>query len=128
MHELSIVMGIIDIAQQQADQANASIIDEIKMDIGCLSTVEMNAFEFAWSQGVKETILEGAVKKINRIKGKAQCIDCDEIFEIENLYDACPLCGKHLLVILEGKELRVKSLVVSGSRPAAPSNSSGRGD
>ena len=71
MHELSIVMGIIDIAQQQADQAEAAFIDEIEMDIGCLSTVEINAFEFAWSQAVKGTILEGAVKKINRIKGKA---------------------------------------------------------
>lgn len=125
MHELSIVMGIIDIAQQQVDQAEATIIDEIEMDIGCLSTVEMNAFEFAWSQGVKETILERTVKKINRIKGKAQCIDCDGIFPIENLFDPCPLCHKHLLVILEGKELRVKSLVVSGSRSAAPSNSPG---
>ena len=115
MHELSIVMGIVDIAQQHAEQANATVIDEIEMDIGCLSTVEMNAFEFAWSQGVKQTILEGTVKKINRIKGKARCIDCDGIFPVENLYDACPLCGQHLLIILEGKELRVKTLVVSGS-------------
>jgi hydrogenase nickel incorporation protein HypA/HybF len=113
MHELSIVMGIINIAEQQAEQAGATSIDEIEMDIGCLSTVEMNAFEFAWSQAVKETILETAVKKINRIKGKAKCIDCDAIFSIENLYDACPYCGEHFLNIMEGKELRVKSLVVS---------------
>jgi hydrogenase nickel incorporation protein HypA/HybF len=113
MHELSIVMGIIEIAEQQISQEQASVIDEIEMDIGCLSTIEMNAFEFAWSQGVKQTILEGTVKKINRIKGKAQCVDCDAIFNIENLYDACPECGQHLLNILEGKELRVKSLVVS---------------
>jgi hydrogenase nickel incorporation protein HypA/HybF len=116
MHELSIVMGIVDIAKQYADEASATIIDEIEMDIGCLSTVEMNAFEFAWCQGVKQTILEGSVKTINRVKGKAQCIDCDGIFPIENLYDACPICGKHLLIILEGKELRVKTLVVSGHR------------
>ena len=122
MHELSIVLSIIDIAQQQVDQANAAIIDEIEMDIGCLSTVEIDAFEFAWNQAVKDTILEGAVKKINRIKGKARCKDCDGIFVIENLYDACPQCGKHLLLILEGKELRVKSLVVSGETATAPSN------
>lgn len=122
MHELSIVMGIIDIAQQHADQESASVIDEIEMDIGCLSTVEMNAFEFAWQQAVKETILEATVKKINRIRGKAQCIDCDAIFAIDNLYDACPECGRHFINILEGKELRVKSLVVS--EPSAPSNSS----
>jgi len=118
MHELSIVMGIVEIAEQHAEQANATIIDEIEIDIGCLSTVEINAFEFAWSQGVKQTILEGTVKKINRITGKAQCMDCDAIFNVENLYDACPICGKHLLIILGGKELRVKTLLVSS--PSGP--------
>ncbi len=113
MHELSIVMSILEIAEQQAAEAGVLAIEEIEIDIGCLSTVEMNAFEFAWNQAVKQTILEGAIKKINRIKGKAQCTGCNEIFLLENLYDACPLCGEYFLNILEGKELRVKSLVVT---------------
>ena len=113
MHELSIVMSIIDIAENEAKNGNATIIEEIEMDIGCLATVEMYAFDFAWQEAVKQTILEGAVKKINRIKGKAECVDCGAIFALENLYDACPSCGSHFLTIMEGKELRVKSLVVS---------------
>jgi hydrogenase nickel incorporation protein HypA/HybF len=113
MHEFSIVMGIVDIARQEAAKADATMIEEIEMDIGCLSTIEMDAFEFAWRQGVKQTILEGAAKKINRIKGKAQCVDCETFFDVENLYDACPECGQHLINIIAGKELRVKSLIVS---------------
>lgn len=112
MHELSIVMSIVDIAQQQAAEVNATTIESIEMDIGCLSTIEMNAFEFAWRQGIKQTILENAVKKINRIKGEANCTDCDTVFALENVYDACPVCGGHLIHITQGKELRVKSLVV----------------
>src|SRR5512140_2306500 len=113
MHELSVVMSIIDIAKQQADKENASVIEEIEMDIGCLSTIQMEAFEFAWQQAVKETILENTVKKVNRIKGKATCLECHAIFPLENLYDACPVCGEHLIEIKEGKELRVRSLVVT---------------
>jgi hydrogenase nickel incorporation protein HypA/HybF len=113
MHELSIVMGIVDIALLEAEKADADIIEEIELDIGCLSTIEMNAFEFAWKQGVKQTILEGAVKKINRIKGKATCLGCEASFPLENLYDACPVCGEHLLHITAGKELRVKAVTVS---------------
>ena len=90
MHELSIVMSIVDIAQQQAEKADAATIDEIEMDIGCLTTIEMDAFEFAWKQGVKQTILASATKKINRIKGKAKCLDCNASFPLENLFDACP--------------------------------------
>lgn len=113
MHELSVVMSIVDIARNQAAKANAASIEEIELDIGCLSTIEMNAFEFAWTQAVRETLLENAVKKINRVKGRAQCLDCDAVFAIENVYDACPVCGKHLLHIIAGKELRVKSLLVN---------------
>ncbi len=113
MHELSIVMSIVDIVNQQAEASNASIVEEIEMDIGCLTTVEMNAFEFAWQQAVRDTSLEKTIKKINRIQGKAQCMDCDAQFSIENLYDACPACGEHLIHITAGKELRVKSLVVT---------------
>lgn len=113
MHELSIVMSIVDISQQQAVKENADTIEEIEIDIGCLSTIEMNAFEFAWHQAVKHTILENSIKKINRIKGQATCLDCGSSFQIDNLYDACPNCGQHFINITAGKELRVRSLVVS---------------
>ncbi|CAN5513029.1 hydrogenase maturation nickel metallochaperone HypA [soil metagenome] len=113
MHELSVVMSIVDIALEQAAKEGAAIIDEIELDIGCLTTIEMNSFEFAWKQGVKQTILERTLKKINRIQGKGICSDCESSFIMEHLFDGCPLCGGHLIGIAAGKELRVKSLVVS---------------
>lgn len=113
MHELSIVMSIINIAEQQARAAHATVIDEIELDIGTMSGIEMDALDFAWTGAVKQTMLERAEKKVNRIAAKAHCIDCDAEFAIEKYYDACPVCGEHLLYILQGKELKVKSLVVS---------------
>lgn len=113
MHELSIVMSIVDIAQDQALKANATTIDEIELDIGTLSGIEMGALEFAWKEGVRSTMLENAFKKINHIQGRAKCMDCEAEFEIHQYHDACPVCGEHLLSVLQGKELRVKSLVIS---------------
>lgn len=113
MHELSIVMGIIEIAEQQARAASALVIEEIELDIGQLSGVEMNAFDFAWKQAVKKTMLQHTVTKINRITAKARCFDCDTEFAIERYDDPCPVCGHYLLDIINGKELRVKSLLVS---------------
>ncbi len=113
MHELSIVMSIVEIAQEQAHNAHASAIEEIELDIGVLSSIEMSALEFAWREGVKHTLLENAVKKINRIQGRAKCMDCTAEFEVNNYYDACPVCGEHLITILQGKEMRVKSLVIT---------------
>ncbi len=113
MHELSIVMSIIDIATQQATNANATLVDEIELDVGALSGIEMNAFDFAWKQAVEDSILQNATLTINRIEGKAICIDCSASFEIQQYFDACPVCGEHLINIIQGKELKVKSLVVS---------------
>ena len=73
----------------------------------------MNALNFAWSQGVKNTMLEKAERKINTIEGKAKCLDCDAEFNVVNYFDACPICGEHFINIIQGKELRVKSLVIS---------------
>jgi hydrogenase nickel incorporation protein HypA/HybF len=113
MHELSIVMSIVDIAAREAEKARAMHIEEIELDIGELSTVEMQAFEFAWQQGVKNTVLAGAAKTINRIEGFARCPECQIDFPVVQVYDACPVCNGHFNQILSGKELRVKSITVS---------------
>ena len=113
MHELSIVMSIIDIANKQLENASANVIEEIELEIGALSGIEEGAFEFAWKQAVKNTALQNSKRVIHKIEGKATCLDCMIDFTIEQLYDPCPVCGGHFLNINKGKELRVKSLVVN---------------
>ena len=112
MHELSIVMSIIDIANDEAVKAKAYKISEIDLEIGLLSGIEMSAFEFAWQEAVKSTVLENAVININRPKGKAICLECDSSFGIESLYSPCPFCKSHFIDITQGKELKVRSLLV----------------
>lgn len=112
MHELSIVMNIIAIAEKEAARCAAPGIEEIGMEIGVLSGIEMAAFDFAWEAAVKGTLLEAASKKVTRTKGKAACMDCSTVFPLEQLYQPCPQCGSYFCNILQGKELRVKSLLV----------------
>lgn len=113
MHELSVVMSIISIAESESAKSNATAIDEIELDIGELSGVEMSAFEFAWQQAVKSTRLEQAAKIINRIPGEGKCMDCEAVFPMQQLYEPCPVCGEHFITVQKGKELRVKSLVIN---------------
>jgi hydrogenase nickel incorporation protein HypA/HybF len=113
MHELSIVMGIIGIASEEARKAQSATIEEVELDIGSLSGVEPYAFDFAWQQGVKNTLLQNAVLKINRPEGKGRCLECDTVFPVGQLFDACPACGGHWIDILQGKEMRVRSVVIS---------------
>jgi hydrogenase nickel incorporation protein HypA/HybF len=112
MHELSIVMSIVELATKEAAKHHATVIEEIELDIGCLTGVEMDSFEFAWKQGVKRTILENASKKVNRIEGRARCSDCNTHFQMLQLFDSCPNCKSHLAEIISGKELKLKTLVL----------------
>jgi hydrogenase nickel incorporation protein HypA/HybF len=113
MHELSIVMSIVSLAEKESAMNNAAGIEEIELDIGELSGIEFSAFEFAWDQAVKSTMLEKSVKVINHIAGEGRCMNCDAVFPVHQLYDPCPVCGDHFINIKKGKELRVKSLVVN---------------
>jgi hydrogenase nickel incorporation protein HypA/HybF len=112
MHELSIVMSIIDIAESEINKAGGGIAEEIELDIGRLSTIEMEAFDFAWKQSIKGTLLEDVKLHVNRIEGRSNCLDCEIEFSIENYYDSCPVCGGHFNQILQGKELKVKSIII----------------
>jgi len=113
MHELSIALGIVKIAENETAKAKAKKVDLIELEIGTLAGVEFESLDFVWPSAVKETVLEHAVKKINIIEAKGKCIDCDTIFKIKNIYDSCPKCNSFLKGIIQGKELRVKALEVS---------------
>jgi hydrogenase nickel incorporation protein HypA/HybF len=113
MHELSIVMNVIDIATQQAKINEAYSIDEIEIDIGMLAGIEMDAFDFAWQQAVKGTMLEHAKRHINRIDGLIHCPECGKDSVVQNIYDGCPECGNPFVQVKKGKELIVRSLVIT---------------
>lgn len=112
MHELSIVLNIIDIAEKEAARAGSAVINRIELDIGELSTIERTAFDFAWKQGIRRSMLDKADCVINYIPGKGKCRECGAVFRMDELYEPCPDCGSYFADITEGKELKIKSIVV----------------
>lgn len=113
MHELSIVMSIVDIAEAQVKKNHARQVDAIELEIGELAGVEPDAFDFAWPSAVKGTVLDHAQKEIRHVPGRALCHECDGEFVLHEAFASCPACGSFVYNILQGKELRVKSLVLS---------------
>ncbi|MCV6631772.1 MAG: hydrogenase maturation nickel metallochaperone HypA [Flavobacteriaceae bacterium] len=112
MHELSIAMGIVRIASEEANRASASRITKIELEIGSLSGVALDALHYVWPAAVRNTVLDRAVLKIDRVEAMGRCIDCDTEFVMQQIYDCCPQCKSNLKGILKGKELRVKALEV----------------
>lgn len=112
MHELSIVMSIIEIAEENAKKENASVITEIELDIGKQAGVVMEALEFAIESAKMGTMLEKAEWVVNEISALARCTSCGNEFETNDFFTPCPKCGNPFSDIFQGKELRVKSLKI----------------
>lgn len=113
MHELSVVMGIVDIAEEQVKINHAHHVDSIELEIGTMAGVELEALNFVWPVAVKNTVLDDAERELIIIEAKARCMDCGTEFLIKDRFEACPNCHDYLTEFIQGKELRVKSLVVS---------------
>lgn len=111
MHELSIINSIIEATEtEMLGQREKYRVDAITLHIGALAGVEVETLEFLWPAAVENTILDQATCHIVRIAGQAACQDCGETFEINQYYDPCPTCGSHLLRVLAGEELKIKSI------------------
>ncbi|MCK6690839.1 MAG: hydrogenase maturation nickel metallochaperone HypA [Thermoanaerobaculia bacterium] len=119
MHELSIIYSILETAEQEVQRhGEDSMVETIELEIGELAGVEISSLEFLWPAAVAGTILEKAVCNIIRPPGKASCGSCGHVFGIKQYFDPCPQCGSHWNEIINGEELRIKSLTITCAQPA----------
>ncbi|MDR3340498.1 MAG: hydrogenase maturation nickel metallochaperone HypA [Candidatus Symbiothrix sp.] len=112
MHELSIAQSIVDLAVQQAKSHGAVEVEELELEIGVLSGIEISALEFALESCVTGTWLEKTRIVRHDIPGEGRCGDCGKSFSVKDIFSACPSCGSFAVRITKGKELRIKSIVI----------------
>ena len=112
MHELSIALSIVEIAEEEISKAGRAGAEEIVLEIGSLAGVDTQALDFAWKEAVLNTVLEKAACLIETIAGKARCLNCNSVFELSFLYDPCPFCQDFRKELLQGKEIRIKSIAI----------------
>ncbi len=117
MHEFSLVRNVIEICEEQMHSREGKYISQIELEIGTLSGVEMDAFEFAWKTAVPGTLLAHTQRKVLKIEAKAHCKKCNSTFVINEVFDPCPQCGEYFTEIVEGQELRVKNLILGTIAP-----------
>ena len=112
MHELSIAQSIVELAEEVAKKEKACSIQSIEIEIGALSGVVIQALEFAMDVTVKNTMLKNSKINFIKINGAALCNNCKKEFKTNTLLAFCPDCKKANFTIIEGKQLRIKSLTI----------------
>ena len=112
MHELSIMQSALNQALDQARQAGAVRIHEIRLRIGALSGVVPEALEFAFEALSDGTAAEGARLAIEHVPARFWCANCRREFDADRLFTECPQCHNPSGELRSGRELELASLEV----------------
>jgi hydrogenase nickel incorporation protein HypA/HybF len=112
MHEMSLAEAILQIVEDTASQQGCQRVTEVRLEIGALSGVEVEALSFCLDVVLKGSLADGARIELERVPGQGYCLGCGETVSVNALYDPCPACGNYQVQATGGTEMRVKDLLV----------------
>jgi hydrogenase nickel incorporation protein HypA/HybF len=108
MHELGIVLQVVEIATERAEGAR---VCRLVLEIGRLSTVLPDAVRFCWDVASAGTPLDGAELTIVEAPGIAKCRACACEFVLTHPVGTCA-CGSIDLEWRSGTHVRIKEMEV----------------
>jgi hydrogenase nickel incorporation protein HypA/HybF len=113
MHELSIALSILDLAEEEADNRGLGRVAAIHLRLGPLSGVVEDALQSAYQLARAGTDLEAADLVIERSSLVAHCPDCAADRVLESVQElVCPQCGAPTPDVVRGRELEVTALEI----------------
>ncbi len=105
MHEMSVVMSMIDICEKHA---KGKEIETIVVNIGKLSGIEPHFLESAFEIFREESkICKNAKLHLNIIDIKILCLDCQKESIVEDYNFYCPNCKGSNTKTINGKEMYI---------------------
>src|ERR1700736_5093479 len=113
MHELSIAMSIVEMAQEEAELRGNVHIQAVHLRLGLLSGVVKDALLSSYEMACETTALEGSQLIIEEIPGEIFCSNCQAQRPVHSIQDfCCADCGTPSAEVMRGKELQVFALEI----------------
>ena len=118
MHELSIAMGIVEAATEEAQRRSVQV-SAVHLRLGALSGVVKDALLFSYEVACEDTPLAGSKLIVEDVPVVIVCPKCKENKALTSLQSfTCPDCGTPTMNIVRGKELEVFALEVEDEEVA----------
>jgi len=113
MHELSIVMNVLDIAAETCRKEGGRRVEAVYLRVGRASGVMPDALRFAFEAARRGTVAGEARLEIEEVPVGGDCRACGRGFTTEEKYVfSCPLCGGRDFRVTSGHELEISELEV----------------
>ena len=112
MHELSIAMSIVELAEEEAGQRGVGI-RAVHLKLGPLAGVVKRALLSAYEMACENTVLEGSQLIIEDVQIEVFCPTCEAPRTLTSIQRfVCPTCESPVCQVLHGKELEVTALEI----------------
>jgi hydrogenase nickel incorporation protein HypA/HybF len=117
MHELSIAMSIVEMAEEEAGRRGATVT-AVHLKVGALSGLVTHALLSCFEMACEGTSLQGSRLVIEEVPVMVFCPSCraQRLLSSVQLF-SCPECGTPCSEIVQGKELEVVALEIQECVP-----------
>ena len=112
MHEMSLALSIVDLVCSRAAAEGAGTINQVEVEVGSLAGVLVDALAFCYDAAARDTPAAAADLKIIPVQAKGRCLSCQDVFVLESFFTPCPACGTYEVEIIQGRDLKVISIVI----------------
>lgn len=110
MHELSIAMSIVEMADEEAASRDARVT-AVHLKLGALSGVVKESLLCSFEIACQGTRIEGARLEIEDVAVSAHCPQCGAPRRVESIqWFVCAECKTPLSEVIAGRELQVSAL------------------
>ena len=140
LHEASIAQAIIEAAEEALREHNIredERVEAVEIEVGALALVDVESLRFALEVLSKGTRLEGARFELRVVTPRLRCRSCgyEWSVDVEGLDDnvklflhfapdkvyemlKCPRCGSRDIEVVEGMDVKLKSIKLVEKRRA----------
>ena len=117
MHELSIAMSIVELAEEEAESRGVQI-DAVHLRLGVFSGVAKGALLSCYEMACENTPLQGSRLVVEEVPLVIFCSSCRAQRPLSSVQLlCCPECGTPCSEIVQGKELEVVALEIQECVP-----------
>ena len=111
MHELGIVVKVLEQVDEAAAQYKAQKILKVTMEVGEVSTIVPDLFTDAFRWARKRTrFAQEAELEMIIIEGRTYCRACGETYRTTEFGKTCPHCGSADTYLLTGDQVIIKDV------------------
>jgi hydrogenase nickel incorporation protein HypA/HybF len=113
MHELSIAMSILEIAEEESARRGGLQVLAVHVRLGLLAGIGKYALIFSYEMACRNSPLATSHLVVEEVPGVIYCGTCDALRSAGSPeWFCCPVCGSLTSQLVQGKELEVVSLEV----------------